>query len=73
MSSKQQETPGGIVARLREAAGLTPYALARRAGVAPEIVYRLESGERSASLETMRSLFRALGASLALLDLPADE
>lgn len=31
---------------LRERSGLSPYALARKAGLAPQVYYRIESGER---------------------------
>jgi transcriptional regulator with XRE-family HTH domain len=72
MAKHPEESPGAVVKRLREQQGRTPYELAKAAKVAPAVVYRLESGEREPSVKTLRALFAALGASLALLDLPAN-
>jgi transcriptional regulator with XRE-family HTH domain len=71
IKKQTEESPGAVVKRLRLAQGRTAYELAKAAKVAPAVVYRLESGEREPSVKTLRSLFRALGASLGLLDLPA--
>lgn len=46
---------------LREGAGLTVYALAKRAGLTPQFVARLEAGDRSPSWETACALADALG------------
>lgn len=55
--------------RLREAAGISMYELARRAGISPDMVSRMERGQRGPTLETARKLARALGEeSLACWD-----
>ena len=57
-------TPATVLSRrlreLRTAAGLTCYALARRAGMAPISISRIESGERACSWETAVRLAEAL-------------
>lgn len=67
---KTQETPGETVARLRKAKDWTANALAVEAGVAPSVVYRLESGERLPGLSVLRRITAALEASLAVFDGP---
>ncbi len=52
---------------LREAAALTPNALAVRAGLSPIQVMRIESGERGCTWETAVKLADALGCSLDAL------
>jgi ribosome-binding protein aMBF1 (putative translation factor) len=57
---------------LREQAGLSLHALAGRAGVDHSQLVRLESAERSCTLETAVKIAGALGVSLGILtdDLP---
>ena len=50
--------------KLCKAAKLTRYALAKRAGVTPEMVGRIESGERTCKWETACKLADALGVSV---------
>jgi len=64
----KQETPGEVVARLRQAKGWTPYRLAKEAGLSGPVVYRLESGERGPAFGTLQAVCKALGASLAEFD-----
>lgn len=52
------------LAELRQATGLTVYALARRAGVNASNLYNLEAGRRNPSLDVMRKLAVALGKTL---------
>ena len=66
------ETPGQIVSRLRQAKGMTQAALAEASGVGQAYISRLERGERDPTWTALRRLFAALGASLALLDPPAE-
>jgi transcriptional regulator with XRE-family HTH domain len=49
------------LARLRDAAGLSQYALAKRSGITKQAVSRLEKGEREPSWETVQRLALALG------------
>jgi len=48
------------LARRRQAAGLTQVELARRAGVRPETLNRLEQGRHTPSIATIDKLDRAL-------------
>jgi ribosome-binding protein aMBF1 (putative translation factor) len=52
---------------LREQAGLSLHALAGRAGVDHSQLVRLESAERSCTLETAVKIAAALGISLGIL------
>lgn len=61
MRQKSRETPGAIVARLRQARGWTAAALAREAGTQPSTVTRMEAGQRMPGLEVARRIFAALG------------
>jgi transcriptional regulator with XRE-family HTH domain len=47
---------GRHVRRLREARGMTPEVFAERCGLAADTIYRLERGDFSPSLETLRKL-----------------
>lgn len=58
------------VADRRAAAGLSPEALARAAGVSPAAVRKIESGENAPSLGTLYALAAALGCEVRDL-LPA--
>jgi len=55
------------VRRLRQQAGLTQEALARRAGVARPNLARVESGRYRPSLETLERIARALGQPVSVL------
>lgn len=54
-------TFGQRLRQLRESRGLTGNALAQLAGMKQQTVWRLETGERTPSLESLRALARALG------------
>jgi transcriptional regulator with XRE-family HTH domain len=47
--------------KLRDAAGLSQYALAKRSGITKQAVSRLEKGERDPNWETVQRLALALG------------
>lgn len=65
----RRDTFGSRLARLRQAAGLTAYGLAKATGLDETGIRRLEAGERQPSLETARRLAEALGEpSLAVWD-----
>ena len=71
MPADTARTPGEVIAGLREARGLTRYALAKLSGVGQSTLSRLESGERQGlSVETARAICAALGCSLAVFDQP---
>jgi len=61
------ETFGERLGRLREDAGLSQSALARRVGVSQSAVSQMESGERSPSYGMLIQLADALGVSIAYL------
>lgn len=69
----EPDRPGKIVAELREAiaqaqaAGVTRYAIAKRAGIAPIVLARIADGERGMKLETAERIADALGFDLTLL------
>jgi len=62
------ETPGRVVARLREAKGWTRYRLAEEARVPWRVVRDLEERGTDSRLSAWRAVMAALGASLGLLD-----
>lgn len=62
------ETFGARLARLRQASGLSQYALAHKAGVSRAALGRIEANSRSLNVETLRRLAVALGASLGDFD-----
>lgn len=61
------ETFGERLGRLREDAGLSQSALARRVGVSQSAVSQMESGERSPSYGMLVQLADALRVSIAYL------
>ena len=63
-------TFGDRLRALREAAGLSIYELAKRAGLSRTAVSRIEQDERQPSYETAVKLARALGVSVAAFDDP---
>ena len=54
--------------RMREAAGLTQYALAKASGVSTASLSRIEAGKRSLTVKTLARLATALHASLGDFD-----
>lgn len=75
MSSHERRTPpkaavetfGQRLARLREDAGLSQSALARRIGSSQSAVSQIEAGERSPSYGMLVQLAEALGVSVAYM------
>lgn len=59
---------GAVLRGFRERAGLSQSALARRAGLDPSFVNRLESGQRGADRGVVEALARALGLDAAEQD-----
>lgn len=58
---------GTVLRTIRESRGLTATGLSECAGISKAMLSRIESCERSPSLETLRSLASALSVSPALL------
>ena len=58
--------PGRLL-EVREARGLSRYALARTAGISREMVGRIEAGESIPTLFVLVKLARAMGVSLVEL------
>lgn len=52
---------------LREAAGLTQYALAKKAGISKQAMNRLENGSNQPTWDTVQLLATALGVSTEVL------
>jgi transcriptional regulator with XRE-family HTH domain len=53
-----------IIVALRKRAGLSPLALAERAGIDTAIIYRIESGKKMPAFKTLCALAQALNVSL---------
>lgn len=68
MSVPTQEAFAAALARLRTAAGLSRYRLAKLSGVSALHLGRLESGEQRPSLATAQKVAAALGVSMAVFD-----
>lgn len=69
-------TFGERLKELREAAGLSQYALAKKSGVTGQAISKLEKGESEPSWLTVRKLARALGVTVSdfdVGDLPGEE
>ena len=65
MPRKRYAVVGQVIKRLREKAGLTPHALAEKAGLHNQTVYALEGNERGrTSLEIVRRLAAALDVTV---------
>jgi transcriptional regulator with XRE-family HTH domain len=62
------ETVGAALLRLRQAAGMTRYRLAKSSGVNASHLMRLENDEQGPSLAVALKIARALGVSLAAFD-----
>jgi transcriptional regulator with XRE-family HTH domain len=58
---------GDALRRARTRAGLTQYALARRAGTSQATISAYESGRKQPSVETLDRLLAATGARLAVV------
>lgn len=58
---------GHTIEQLRESAGLSQRKLAKKLGVSPSYLSRLERGERDPSMSFLRKLARATSAPVALL------
>jgi transcriptional regulator with XRE-family HTH domain len=58
-----RSTPLPHLRKLRQSAGLTQRELARRAGVSPGTIYRLENALRGSYPYTVRRLAAGLGVS----------
>jgi transcriptional regulator with XRE-family HTH domain len=54
------ETFADCLRKLREKAGLTTYALAKKAGLTKQALYRLEQGGNKPTWDTVQALARAL-------------
>lgn len=65
-----KETLAGRLAALREAAGLSRYALAKRCGLTVQAVVNLEAGA-SPNWETVRALAAALGVPVTAFEVGA--
>ena len=63
-------TPGRLIRSSRERHGLTQAQLARRAGTTQTAISRLEQGDRSPSVETLRRLLLVMGEDLELRGRP---
>ena len=61
------ETFGQRLARLRDAAGLSQSAMARRIGVSQSAISQIEAGDRSPSYGMLVQLAEALGVSMPYL------
>lgn len=59
---------GRRLASLREAAGLTAYALAKRSGVTQSFIGKLERGEKGPSWATVLKLAAALGVGVSAFE-----
>src|SRR5262245_42334266 len=63
-------TFGQRLAELREARGLTKYALSKRAGLTKQAISRIESEGRSPTWDTVQLLALALGVSCEAFNNP---
>ncbi|MCE9564419.1 MAG: helix-turn-helix domain-containing protein [Planctomycetes bacterium] len=64
---------GERLKRLREAAGVSQYALAKTSGVTAQAISKIEQGDRDPSWSTVVKLAHALGISVADFDAPAED
>jgi transcriptional regulator with XRE-family HTH domain len=68
MARQKRETFGKKLARLRKAAGLSQYALAKMSGLTNQAITYLETTDRSPNWDTVQRLARALGLSTAAFE-----
>ncbi|MGE0157971.1 MAG: multiprotein-bridging factor 1 family protein [Gemmatimonadales bacterium] len=59
-------SPGALVRKAREAAGLSQRALAARAGTAQSVVARIELGRTAPTTDTLERLLHAAGSDLRI-------
>jgi transcriptional regulator with XRE-family HTH domain len=59
--AKKRETFGEMLVRLREAAGVSQYALAKMTGLSAQGLSYLEKSDRTPSWETVQRIAKALG------------
>jgi transcriptional regulator with XRE-family HTH domain len=69
----QQPNFGTRLKQLREAAGLTGYALAKHSGVSAQAIFLIEQEGRDPHFSTACKLARALGVSVAVFDEGGDD
>ena len=67
MVCKEKDSPQTVIHRLRTEKGLTQAALARRAGMTPSQLCKLELGQNAMTESTMRRIAKALDISIAEL------
>jgi transcriptional regulator with XRE-family HTH domain len=63
MARRKRATFAETLVRLRAAAGVSQYALAKMTGLTPQALSYLEQGGRTPSWDTVQRLARALGLS----------
>ena len=63
-TSTNGKTIGARIAGLREDLIMSPAELARKAGISPSTLSRIEAGERDPRPETLRRIGEALGTRL---------
>jgi transcriptional regulator with XRE-family HTH domain len=66
--AKKRETFGEMLVRLREAAGVSQYALAKMTGLSRQALSYLETEGGAPSWETVQKIARALGLSCAAFE-----
>jgi transcriptional regulator with XRE-family HTH domain len=59
----KSKSAGQVLAAAREAAGLTQYAVAKRAGLSPQALAAIETG-RKPSFDAVRKVCAALGLTI---------
>lgn len=62
-----RERIGQRIAQLRKEAGLSQMALAEKAGVTQNAVYRIENGKFSVGVDVLDRLVTALGARIEIV------
>ena len=66
MANRQKSNIGRIVKEARKAAGLSWYMVAKRAGVSPHTVRRIEDGENIPNVAILEKLADALNCRLVV-------
>jgi DNA-binding XRE family transcriptional regulator len=70
MAEQQARKVGERIRALRKARGLTGKELAKRAGIAPQSLSRIEHGQHDVVLTTLQALLAAMGCELRDLATP---
>jgi transcriptional regulator with XRE-family HTH domain len=65
---KKRETFGAVLARLRKAAGMSGYELAKRTGLTSQAVSYLETSGGTPTWETVQLIAKALGLTCAAFE-----